>query len=291
MCVQAENLLSSHETIAPADYPVVYAQEREARRHAHGDRSIPGRGRLSLTNPCLREIASNLLDSNIAGHEGGGDVLVCLHRELADNPGLQVQLHRELMTLNPPMLYPVDEGAEFKMSTPQDVDKLPLLDAILMETFRLCVQRVGQQARVPGPSKCLIADFDIPGDVQIQCYPYIFHRNPDVFLEPEFWNPYRWIEADSTRLGRMKRAFWPFGRGPRTCIGQHISIHCKPFPENKMTEVLIGGVAMKFHIAAVCTNYRTISRYGNSKREEYLAAQKGQLRLMLRRWDRLESPK
>lgn len=237
MCIQAENLLCRQEIIVPADYPTIYAQERRARQ-VHSDHSVDDCSNFHPAHACLRMIASNMLDSNIAGHEGAGDVLTFLHRELAADPSLQLELHRELRTLNPPFLHPIEKGSELAMPCAQEIDNLPLLDAILLETLRLCVPRIRLQTRVPGHRKCSLAGFDIPEDVQVQCYPYVSHRNPDVFLHPELWDPYRWIDTDPVRLERMRGVFWPFGKGERACIGKHISMHGESFLEKEYLATL-----------------------------------------------------
>ena len=45
------------------------------------------------------------------------------------------------------------------------------------------------------------------------------HYNEDIFTECKAFNPDRWLKDDAARLQRMERAFVPFGRGARQCIG------------------------------------------------------------------------
>ena len=46
---------------------------------------------------------------------------------------------------------------------------------------------------------------------------WVMHRDPRYYDEPERFNPDRWLN-ESTR-GMPKFAYFPFGGGPRTCIG------------------------------------------------------------------------
>lgn len=49
--------------------------------------------------------------------------------------------------------------------------------------------------------------------------PYIMHRHPDYWKNPDQFNPDRFGKGPS-----HKYAYFPFGGGPRVCIGQHFAI-------------------------------------------------------------------
>ncbi|OCT52351.1 hypothetical protein CLCR_08447 [Cladophialophora carrionii] len=237
ICDKAESMLSSDEKIQDANYPVIYAQERLALRKAYPKMSVLNTPRKSTqTYPFRYEIASDMYDHNAAAHETSGDTLTYVHYELALRPALQQSLREELMTLDPPLLYPVEAGSEIVLPDFKAVDGLPLLDAILMETLRLWVAVPGRQPRVTPETGCTIAGYDIPPGVVIQCYAYALHRNPEVFPEPEVWKPERWLKSSPEHLAEMRRWFWAFGSGGRMCIGNNIAIHCeyKPFSWSEM---------------------------------------------------------
>ena len=49
-------------------------------------------------------------------------------------------------------------------------------------------------------------------------------RNPDIFEDPDTFNPDRWLREDSERHGQKYAfAMQPFGFGPRSCLGQRFA--------------------------------------------------------------------
>jgi cytochrome P450 len=51
--------------------------------------------------------------------------------------------------------------------------------------------------------------------------PYVIHRRPDYFPNPEQFDPERFAPENEKQLPRY--AFLPFGAGPRICIGNHFA--------------------------------------------------------------------
>jgi cytochrome P450 len=67
-----------------------------------------------------------------------------------------------------------------------------------------------------------LRDVRIPKGAQLIMSQWIVHRDPRFFPNPEGFDPDRWSEARSK--GLPKFAYFPFGGGPRVCIGNHFAV-------------------------------------------------------------------
>jgi cytochrome P450 len=61
----------------------------------------------------------------------------------------------------------------------------------------------------------------IPAGTKLYISQYVSHRNPLYFPEPEKFEPNRFSETG--KQGRPPFAYFPFGGGPRVCIGEHFA--------------------------------------------------------------------
>jgi len=52
--------------------------------------------------------------------------------------------------------------------------------------------------------------------------PWVTHRHPAFWPEPERFDPERF--SPEREDGRHRHAWFPFGAGPRACIGQYFSM-------------------------------------------------------------------
>ncbi|HKT50403.1 MAG TPA: cytochrome P450 [Candidatus Angelobacter sp.] len=69
--------------------------------------------------------------------------------------------------------------------------------------------------------------FEIPAGSEILIFPYVTHRHPGWWVDPDRFCPERFLPQNSA--GRPRGAYLPFGAGPRTCVGLNFA----------MTEILV----------------------------------------------------
>jgi cytochrome P450 len=62
-----------------------------------------------------------------------------------------------------------------------------------------------------------VGDWEIPAGASVLMSPYVMQRSPDHFADPERFVPTRWRDGALDSLPRF--AYFPFGGGPRVCIG------------------------------------------------------------------------
>ena len=138
------------------------------------------------------------------------------HRSLLqDAPMAREQLRDEAMTLflagHETSAHALTFALYLLSRHPKEQDN-PDHEAILLETLRLY-----PTAWVLGRRSIQETSMGPAGTTVIMS-PYVMHRHPDYFSRPEEFRPERW--RDKTR---PKGVYFPFGAGPRVCIGEHFA--------------------------------------------------------------------
>jgi cytochrome P450 len=67
-----------------------------------------------------------------------------------------------------------------------------------------------------------VLGYRIPRRVPLMLDAYVTHRRPDLWEEPERFKPERFLPGRSAE--RPKFAYFPFGGGPRVCIGNAFAL-------------------------------------------------------------------
>jgi cytochrome P450 len=103
--------------------------------------------------------------------------------------------------------------------------KLPYLDAVIQEAFRLHPAAGLILERVVPAQGAVILGEHIPAGTIVGCNAWVLHRRPEIFGEDvNYFRPERWLEASPEKLKDMKATMFQFGAGARTCIGKNISL-------------------------------------------------------------------
>lgn len=216
LCAKAEESMSSTD---PAVEPIVYKQLKQSLDKQH----IKENGSQQDEAQQRIDIACEMYDQLTAGFETSAVGLTYLFWELSRHPDIQEKLREELMTLDPPINFPKSGD----LPPAKSIDSLPLLEAIVTETLRLHAPIPGIQPRVTPAPSCSLAGYDnIPPNTRVNAQAYSLHRNPEVFPDPESWQPERWLkEANgSAELEERRRWFWAFGSGGRMCVGSNLAL-------------------------------------------------------------------
>jgi cytochrome P450 len=101
-----------------------------------------------------------------------------------------------------------------------DLPRLPYTLQVFKEALRLYPPAflIDRQTT----SDVEISDYLIPRDTILFTSPYAIHRRPDLWPDPEAFDPDRFTpEAEAAR---PRLAYLPFGAGPRVCIGIHFAL-------------------------------------------------------------------
>ncbi|MFI7358807.1 cytochrome P450 [Streptomyces avidinii] len=101
-----------------------------------------------------------------------------------------------------------------------DLDRLPYLTQVLKEAMRLypAAPVIGRKA----VAATRIGEHTVPAGADVILAPWVTHRHPAYWPDPDRFDPERFTpEAEA---GRPRYAWFPFGGGPRACIGQHFSM-------------------------------------------------------------------
>jgi len=99
--------------------------------------------------------------------------------------------------------------------THTDLRQLELLSQVFKETLRLYPSAWIMGRRVWAPTD--LGGYTLPADSVAVISPYVIHRNPKYYPEPEAFKPERFV------VDPIKYAYLPFGLGPHICLGQHFA--------------------------------------------------------------------
>jgi cytochrome P450 len=159
-----------------------------------------------MTDRQLRDEAMTLF---LAGHETTALALTWTLYALARHPEVAARLRREL-----------DEVLCGRHPTVADLPALRYCEAVIQEGMRLYPPAyvVGREV-VNG---CEVGGYHLPAGASILMVQYAVHRDPRFYDEPERFHPERWLDGLLKRL--PKYAYFPFGGGPRVCIGNSFAM-------------------------------------------------------------------
>ncbi|NNB94370.1 cytochrome P450 [Corallococcus exiguus] len=113
-----------------------------------------------------------------------------------------------------------DEAASLVADGPLTLAKLDAakwVEAVAYEALRI-LPAVRVMTRTP-PKDAQLAGVTLPAGAMIMISNQHLHRDPAHWLDPDTFKPERWLDGGTTRDPLGSGHFFPFGRGPRACVG------------------------------------------------------------------------
>lgn len=155
-----------------------------------------------LSDEHLRDEIATLL---LAGHDTTAYALTWTLYLLARHPGAHERVIEE-----------VRDVLGDELPSPEHLEDLPFLAQVVHESLRLYPPSWGL-ARVPIRDD-QVGGHTLPAGAMVLMSPYVLHRHPEYWDDPEAFRPERFTDA-----AVRSPAYIPFGAGPRTCLGQHFA--------------------------------------------------------------------
>jgi cytochrome P450 len=154
-----------------------------------------------MTDKQLRDEAMTLF---LAGHETTALALTWTGYLLARHPDVHTRLLDELRAV-----------LGGRSPAAADLPRLVFTEQVVLESMRLYppVYAFGREA----VADCEVMGYAIPAKTTVFMSQWAMHHDPRWFHEPEKFDPARWAGGLAGRLPKF--AYFPFGGGPRLCIG------------------------------------------------------------------------
>jgi cytochrome P450 len=166
----------------------------------------------------------------LAGHETTAIALSWTCFLLAQHPEVEARLVEELRSV-----------LGDREPTHEDLGRLRYTEMILKESMRLypAVWGIGRRAI----ADCEIGGYRVGAGTNVFLFQSLTQRDPRFFSNPDAFDPERWRE-DPVRAGKIPRfAYFPFGGGPRVCVGASFAM--------LEATLLLAMIQQRFHLELV----------------------------------------
>jgi cytochrome P450 len=169
-----------------------------------------------------KQLRDEVVTMLLAGHDTTALTLTYSWYLLANHPEIEQRVHDE-----------VDEICDGSV-TMADVREMDLIDRVIKESNRL-YPPVYVIFRQP-TTDVELGGYRVPEGSSVMLPQWAVHRSPDYWANPEQFDPDRWTgESDRPRF-----AYFPFGGGPRHCIGKHLAL--------LEAKVIMGTIAQRYSL-------------------------------------------
>lgn len=175
-----------------------------------------------------RLVRDEVMTLFLAGHETTANAMTWTWYLLSQNPAVVMQLESEL-----------DRVLKGQCPKIEDLARLPYTQAVITESLRLfppawiLVRQAIHPWELDGKTW--------PTGTQVLMSPWVIHHDPRFYPDADRFWPERWLKGGQEH--RPPFAYFPFGGGPRLCIG-------RPFALMEAA-LLLATIAQRFRLALV----------------------------------------
>ena len=162
----------------------------------------------AMSDQQLRDEVMNIF---FAGHETTANLMTWTVFLLSQHPAMLEKVEAEVQTV-----------LGQRALEPEDVPKLAVLNRVIREALRL-YPPAWLFARQAFEDTEVAGERFTKGQV-VLVLPYVTHRLPTLWSEPDTFAPERFAAESSTDAAVWKYAYLPFGAGPHVCIGNHFAL-------------------------------------------------------------------
>jgi cytochrome P450 len=188
-------------------------RERRRRRETHSDlleMLLEARDEETGEGMADQQVRDEVLTLLLAGHETTANALSWTLSLLAQHPHVEARLleeYQQVLNGRPAMI--------------EDLPQLPFTRMVVEEAMRLYPPAWGLGRRALSNDE--IGGYAIPKGAYVLVFPYVTHRHPAFWERPGTFDPERFSAKLSA--GRHRFAYFPFGGGPRLCLGNQFALY------------------------------------------------------------------
>ena len=157
----------------------------------------------------LQQVRDEALIFLLAGHETTSTALTFTLQLLARHPDEQAKVQDQL-----------DVVLDGRTPTALDLPQLQRTTMAIKEAMRLYPPAYALGRRAERDTE--IGGYAIPAGANVLVSQYATHRHPDFWEDPETFDPTRF--TPEREHARHPHAYFPFGAGPRACIGSQFAM-------------------------------------------------------------------
>lgn len=175
-----------------------------------------------------RQLRDEMVTMLLAGHDTTALALTWTWVLLAEHPQVEARLHQEL-----------DRVLGGRLPNGDDVGSLVYTNQVIRESMRLyppawlITRRALESIDIGG--------FRIPAGGNVLVSPWLTQRDERFYTRPEAFDPHRWSSGPTKNMPKF--AYFPFGGGPRMCIGAGFAL--------TEAAILLAAIGQRFRLALV----------------------------------------